>query len=198
MPRILLAHSFFLRFDPKAWRQAFAHPPLGTLYAAGALRTAGFDVAFFDATFAENERAFEEAFGRTRPEIVLFFEDNFNFLSKMCLARMRRACFEMARHAHRNGAFVAAQGSDPVDHLRDYFDNGVDVVICGEGEETAVELMRAAPRGDLAGIAGIAYPTPDGPRQTPKRPLIRDLDALPFPAWDLVDIEAYRDVWMKA
>lgn len=198
MPRILLAHSFFLRFDPKAWKQSFAYPPLGTLYAAGALREAGFEVALFDATFAEDERAFEAVFARTRPDMVLFFEDNFNFLSKMCLARMRRACFTMARHARGEGAFVAAQGSDPVDHLPDYFANGIDAVICGEGEETAVELARAFPDGDLSVIAGLAYPTPDGPKLGPRRPLIRELDSLPFPAWDLADIDAYRAVWMRA
>jgi radical SAM superfamily enzyme YgiQ (UPF0313 family) len=50
----------------------------------------------------------------------------------------------------------------------------------------------------LAEIAGISWRRDDGSVATnSRRPDIRDLDALPFPAWDLVDIDRYRGIWLS-
>ena len=98
MTGILLAHSYFLRLDPKQWEKMRPYPPLGTLYAAEVLRNAGHDVAVFDAMLAEGEHEFADALRHQRPRHVVLFEDNFNFLSKMCLARMREAALAMVDH----------------------------------------------------------------------------------------------------
>ena len=67
------------------------YPPLGTLYAASsAAGRAGYEVALFDAMLAESEHEFEAALERHRPRFVVLFEDNFNFLSKMCLSACAR------------------------------------------------------------------------------------------------------------
>lgn len=198
--RVLLSHSYFLRFDPKALGQHQPYPPLGTLYAASVMRNAGHDVALFDVMLAEREDEIAAHITRHRPDVVVFFEDNFNYLSKMCLSRMREACFRMAAIAKRAGCLVIAQGSDPGDHLEAYFGHDVDHVIIGEGEQTLIALLdhvRHSPGAAPAGIEGIAYR--DGGRvvQTPRRAVIRDLDALPFPAWDLIDLAPYRSMWLK-
>jgi radical SAM superfamily enzyme YgiQ (UPF0313 family) len=58
----------------------------------------------------------------------------------------------------------------------------IDVAVQGEGERTVVELLRAIEAGgDLGGVAGIACRGPAGVVQTPPRPFIDDLDALPVP-----------------
>jgi anaerobic magnesium-protoporphyrin IX monomethyl ester cyclase len=44
---------------------------------------------------------------------------------------------------------------------------------------------------------GLAYQTPDGPQRNPRRPPLKDVDALPFPAWDLIDVERYRQIWLE-
>ncbi len=204
---ILLSHSYFLRFDEKAWRQMKPYPPLGTLYAASVLRDAGHTVHLFDTMLAQSEEEIVPLIEEHRPDLVLFYEDNFNYLSKMCLTRMRQACFRMARFASERGCRVIAQGSDPVDHLQDYFANGIDIVVCGEGEQTIVELVgkiagdhpAGAAIGDTAlqSIDGIAFRSGGNIVVTRKRALIRELDALPFPAWDLVEMDAYRSAWIK-
>src|SRR5512145_668264 len=201
---ILLSHSYFLRFDGKAWRQMKPYPPLGTLYAASVLRDAGHTVELFDSMLAESEEEIIPHIERFKPDLVLFFEDNFNYLSKMCLTRMREACFRMAHYARERGCRVIAQGSDPVDHLNEYTSNGIDIVVCGEGEDTIIELLQVLddePSSGLddalAAVHGIAFSGSNGITVTKKRALIRDLDALPFPAWDLVDIEKYRSAWMR-
>src|SRR5690606_5212792 len=51
---------------------------------------------------------------------------------------------------------------------------------------------------DPAGIQGLAYRDSAGQAvRTARRPDIRDLDALPFPAWDLVDVDRYRRIWRE-
>ena len=72
-------------------------------------------------------------------------------------------------------------------------DPNVDVAAIGEGEETFADLVCTLDRnGDLAEVRGIAVRGPDGePIQNPERPFIEDLDAIPFPAWDLVNVSDY-------
>lgn len=72
---------------------------------------------------------------------------------------------------------------------------GLDVVVRGEGEETVVDLMDKYSRKEHKGLAevrGIVYR--DGSRliANPPRPLIENLDSLPFPARHLVPYEKYR------
>ncbi len=72
-------------------------------------------------------------------------------------------------------------------------DVNVDAAAIGEAEETFVDLVRAIGAGrDLAEVAGLAVRGPDGQAfQTPERPFIQDLDAIPMPAWDLVRFSDY-------
>jgi anaerobic magnesium-protoporphyrin IX monomethyl ester cyclase len=69
----------------------------------------------------------------------------------------------------------------------------LDAIVIGEGEETTGDLLDAWQRGDdLATVQGLALPGPDGEvRRTPPRPLIANLDDLPFPAFDLAPMELY-------
>ena len=78
--------------------------------------------------------------------------------------------------------------------------HGADFVLLGEGKETLVELLDQLSARNEAGfdfILGLAYKIKDEPYRNAWRPDISDLDALSFPAWDLVNIEKYRAVWMK-
>ena len=91
MTQILLGQSYFLRFDPKLWEAMQPYPPLGTLYAASYLRKYGYEVALFDSMLAESEEDWAKALDVHQPQYAILYEDNFNYLSKMCLLRMREA-----------------------------------------------------------------------------------------------------------
>ncbi|MCX6068489.1 MAG: radical SAM protein [Chloroflexi bacterium] len=69
----------------------------------------------------------------------------------------------------------------------------IDTVVIGEGEETLKALVDTLQHGsDLSAVKGIAYREPSGEIQhTEPRPLIPDLDRLPFPARDYLAI-AYQ------
>jgi radical SAM superfamily enzyme YgiQ (UPF0313 family) len=69
---------------------------------------------------------------------------------------------------------------------------GADVAVMGEGDDTIVELLRRLETTrDLDAIAGIRYRAGDRIVDTPPRAPISNLDALPFPDWDLLDIDVY-------
>jgi anaerobic magnesium-protoporphyrin IX monomethyl ester cyclase len=197
MTRVLLGHSYFLRFDPKLWRAMQPYPPLGTLYAAAALRARGHEVTFFDAMLADSTREWEAKLESVRPEVAVLFEDNFNYLSKMCLLKMRDAAFEMTAAARERGITTIVAGADVTDRAGDFLTHGADFALIGEGEETLVDLLDALARGNGSDdIAGLAFVDADGGvRSNGRRPLIGDIDALPLPARDLIDIERYRGAW---
>lgn len=200
MTDLLLAHSFFLRFDPKQWQTMQPYPPLGTLYAAAYLRQKGYEVALFDSMLAQTPGEFKTALEKHEPKIVVFYEDSFNWLSKMCLTRMREACFEMIRMAKSFNVPVIVAGSDPTDHQQMYFDNGADYAIIGEGEIALGELLDThfgRNLQPLAQIQGISFRQNGGIAQNAARGFLKQLDVLPFPAWDLIDIDKYRSAWRK-
>ncbi|MEE9187685.1 MAG: radical SAM protein, partial [Bacteroidota bacterium] len=136
MTDILLTHSYFLRLDPKEYRAMMPYPPLGTLYAASLLRQKGYSVAIFDSMLAENESEIQAALESYKPRMVVIYDDDFNYLTKMCLSRMRNAAFGLARFAKQTGAVVAVHGSDASDHLDAYVEHCADFVLCGEAELT--------------------------------------------------------------
>ncbi|HWM89281.1 MAG TPA: radical SAM protein [Thermoanaerobaculia bacterium] len=204
MSDILLAHSFFLRNDPKQVQKMRPYAPLGTLYAAGLLRDRGYDVALFDATLAEGEHEFEEALERHRPRFVALYEDSFNFLTKMCLTHAREAAWRMSARARAAGAAVLASSSDVTDHAGLYFAHGIEYALLGEADWSLVELLdilTGRRPGEVGSIHGLALPDPEVPggvRHTPPRAPERRPDVFPFPAWDLVDAERYRAAWKEA
>ena len=205
MKPILLGQSYFLRFDPKLWNAMQPYPPLGTLYAASYLRQHGYEVALFDAMLAESEDEWTKMLDEHKPEYAIIYEDNFNYLSKMCLLRMREAAFKMIAMAKSRGSTVILCGADATDHHAEYLEKGADYCLLGEGEETLIELLdqlSGRREAQLESILGLAYQSSIENRKSsilrnPGRPDISNLDALPFPAWDLVDVERYRSVWMK-
>jgi anaerobic magnesium-protoporphyrin IX monomethyl ester cyclase len=202
MTQILFGQSYFLKFDPKLWEAMQPYPPLGTLYAASYMRQQGFEVALFDAMLAASEAEWDQALARYQPDYAVLYEDNFNYLSKMCLLNMRQAAFEMVRMAKSRGCTMIVCGSDATDHAEAYLAAGADFVLLGEGEETLAELIDHLeghhPNG-FEDILGLAYQSSDGEgvRRNPRRPVMRNIDDLPFPAWDLVDVDRYRETWLS-
>ena len=198
---VLFGQAYFLRFDPKLWDAQQPYPPLGALYAAAATRARGYRVELFDAMLAGSEAEWGEALDRHRPRVAVLYEDSFNYLTKMCLLRMREAALVMIDAARARGIPVIVAGSDASDHPEVYLEGGALVVVAGEGEATLVELLdlifgrSGAPMSSLAGVC-----LNDGPGRvvrTRAREMARDLDSLPRPAWDLVDVDRYRRIWQK-
>ncbi|HEY5622829.1 MAG TPA: radical SAM protein, partial [Gammaproteobacteria bacterium] len=199
--RVMIAQAYHLSFDPKLWREMRPYPPLGSLYAASVVRNAGYEVSFFDSMLSTEFSAWASALDRNRPNVVVLFEDNFNYLTKMCLLRMREAAIEMIASAKRIGARVIVASSDASDHARFYLDAGAEFVIRGEGERAMLEILRQIRDpgdGDPKLLPGVSYLSERGEVvHNDRMPLVRELDKLPFPAWDLINLKEYRNRWQR-
>jgi radical SAM superfamily enzyme YgiQ (UPF0313 family) len=179
------------------------YPPQGTLYAAALLRREGLSVAVFDTMLNDPEEGFQAALDRHQPRIVVVYEDNFNFLSKMCLTRMREVAFHILEASQHAGATVLVNGSDASDHALEYLQKGFRYVLLGEAELTLLEAAKHLLEGDEAALnqtPGLAYLHKDTRElmRTAHRTLMRNLDSLPFPSRDLIDTNQYRDAWKAA
>lgn len=198
MSSVLIASSYFYKLDSKQWKFKQPYPPLGTLLAASVIRDLGFNISLFDSSLKRSPVEISEHLTKESPRYLVIYDDGFNYLTKMCLTVMREAAFSMAEEGKRSGCTVIISSSDASDHYEKYFSHGVDYVIRGEGEETLKELLQALERKeDPSSIRGIAYNEKAVSTVTPPRAVIRDLDSLPLPAWDLIDMEAYRQLWLK-
>ena len=206
MLSILLGHSYFLRLDSKQWQRAKPYPPLATLQVAARLRALGHRVDFFDAMLADGIGEYERELERVEPQLLLLYEDNYNFLTKMCLERMREAACRMIGLARRAGSRVIVAGSDATDEPKAYLAAGADAVLAGEGIqalEVLLERLAARPAigcGELTeGVAGVVNSDCEpSPRRRGRISIPPARGELPAPAWDLIDVERYRTIWRHA
>lgn len=198
MSTVLFTHSYFYKFDAKQWRFKQPYPPLGTIQAAAVLRDAGYSVSLFDTNLRDSPHELTPMLQRIRPRYFVLYDDGFNYLTKMCLTKMREAAFVMCAEAKALGCTVIVSSSDAADHYEKYFSHGADYVVRGEGEETLKSLLLTLDQGgDAAQVQGLAFRRSNENVLTGTRPVIKDLDGLPLPAWDLVDIAAYRKIWLR-
>jgi anaerobic magnesium-protoporphyrin IX monomethyl ester cyclase len=198
MSNVLFTHSYFYKFDAKQWRFKQPYPPLGTIQAAAVMREAGFNVSLFDTNLEDGPDNIATSLQHDRPRYLVIYDDGFNYLTKMCLTKMREAAFEMARKAKKFGCIVIVSSSDAADQYEKYFPYGVDYVVRGEGEGTLKDLLQTLEkRSDPVLVNGIAFKRFGQTIVTHSRQVMRELDTLPLPAWDLVNINAYRKIWLK-
>lgn len=162
--------------------------PLGVaLLAAYVREQLGMDVVVCDTTFDPRLERIEAFLDAEKPEFVGVGMSTLMLGEGLAAARM----------AKERGARVFVGGPhptvDPESMLTKPF---VDAAVIGEGEDTTVDLLRSWLGGETVAIEGAWVRLPDGSVAKSKvRAGIRDLDKLPLPAWDLVDMPAYIAAW---
>lgn len=199
MSEILFSHSYYYKLDPKQWKNKMPFPPLGTLYSAALLRENGFSVDLFDTNLIDSPSQIIPVLEQTSPRYLVIYDDGFNYLTKMCLTNMREACFEMIALAKKQDCLVIVCSSDATDHYEKYLQKGADFIIQGEGEQTLLTLIQQLEKQETTdSVAGICYQKDGQVFRNPKREVMQDLDSLPQPAWDLVDIDSYKNIWKQS
>jgi len=197
---VLLTHSYHLHFDTKQARKMQPYRPLGTLFAASALRKHGCSVALFD-TMLRNPEELAAVLDEIRPKILVIYEDDFNFLTKMCLSRMREVVWQFTALARERSLPVVVHGSDASDHPELFLNHGVDYLLCGEAESTLVDLCTAILSGSTTdNITGLVWRSSTGEIVYPRHPLAPNpsWSQLPSPPHDLTDFVRYREAWTAA
>ena len=182
---------------PRWWLLAdTVMPPIGLAYIAGYLRARGLWVRILDCT------ALRWDWGRLREAISRLEPDVVGVGGPTCYAKRALKVLRIAKEELGPDVLTVAGGphftfTAEESLLENAF---LDVVVVGEGEITMYELVRAFSEGrPLSSVRGIAFRDSSGRVvKTGERPLIRNLDALPLPAWDMLPMERYRLVaWGK-
>ncbi|MBI2833310.1 MAG: B12-binding domain-containing radical SAM protein [Acidobacteria bacterium] len=184
---LLLAHGYFLADDPAEQAVMRPYPPLGILYISAYLKARGFSVAVFDSTFQTID-TFAELIDRERPPVVGLY---CNLMTRPNVLKMMR----LAKHA---GSTVVLGGPEPINYADEYVARGADVVVAGEGEHVLAELLpclASSDRSALQTIPGLVFYLHDRLVRTGEPARLPNLDALPMPDRDAIDIRAYIDVW---
>ena len=179
MSSVLLIYPFFRR---SLDRSRFRFPPLGPAYVAASVRRAEHEVRLLDCTFLSRERALGLALAAGADVVGVY-----------CMATMREDAVWFARRLRGRCDLLVAGGPlptcEPEAFLADF-----DVVVRGEGEQTMVDILAASAAGaDVGAVPGAVVAAADGGAAAagPPRPFAADLDALPFPARDLLPNAAY-------
>ena len=158
-------------------------PPLGLCHIASEARKSGHNVAILDTAALNLE--LKEAAQRIKnfkPDIIGFTATTNAVSSAAKIAQTASELFPDAFYV-LGGPHISAV---PIATMEKYaiFNAGV----IGEGEETFVSLLKALESGDdLQQVSGLVLRTSGGIKLTQTRPLIRNLDSLAMPAWDLLE-----------
>lgn len=177
----MILKSITLINPPAPWLlNQRSHHPLGVLALAAFLRENGCRVAVADLAGEEEWDIPEgDCYGITAvtPQILIAEE-----IRKKIKARDA-------------GAEVVLGGIHasvlPAETLRDF---AFDALVVGEGEEALLEIARGE---EYSRIKNLAWRDGGKPVVNPKRPLIKDLDALPFLSYDLIDAASYAPTGIR-
>ncbi len=163
--------------------------PLGSAYIASALRNAGHDVSIYN----------QDVHHYPDEHLTQYLDSSqFDVVGLGVIAgyfQYRRLLgISAAINASRQRPFYVLGGHGPSPDPAYFFrKTQADAIVLGEGEETVVELLSAlAARTSLAEIPGLAYTEGRRIVANPRRPLVKEIDILPWPAYDLFPIENYR------
>lgn len=162
--------------------------PLGTAYIASACRNAGHEVKIFSQdVYHWPETHLTNLLDRERFDLVgIGIVGGYYQYAK--LLKLSEAI-----HASKQKPFYVIGGHGPSPEP-EYFlkKTGADAIVIGEGEETIIDLLDALKRkNDLSSVQGIAFRENGRCVQTPRRPLIKDIDDIALPAWDLFPMDHY-------
>jgi radical SAM superfamily enzyme YgiQ (UPF0313 family) len=156
--------------------------PLGTLYVAAVLREAGHEVRFLNGAFRTHIDICSElkAFN---PDFIGLYSTTFGW------GKAKKAAKDF-KVLLGGQVFICAGGPYPIAMQEKCLaDAGtsIDAIITGEGEYSTLELLGRLETGTgLEGVQGVVYREGGRIIKNPPRPLISDLDAIPFPARELL------------
>jgi anaerobic magnesium-protoporphyrin IX monomethyl ester cyclase len=158
----------------------FVLPPLGLAYMAALLTEKNYDVKIVDLNVSQKNQAIPD----NNWDLVGITLDTSRYYKGMEFARMLKS----------QGARVVVGGPHASFMADEILGSGsADFVVRGEGEHTMLELVEALNQGgNLEQIKGLSYRSDDQIIHNDKRAYSDDLDTLPFPARDLLDMDKYR------
>lgn len=188
--KLLLTHGYFLEEDIQEKKIMKPYPPLGILYISSYLKSKGYDVEVLDSTF-RRKKDYTDYLDQTDSTVVGLY---CNLMTKLNI-------LDMIREAKKRRKIIILGGPEPASYTEEFLNAGADIVVIGEGEQTMHELMEEIPKNDvhtLQHVPGIAFRNEKGEViQTPPRSMVGDLDSIPFPDRNAIDIDRYIQTWQR-
>ena len=163
-------------------------PPLGIAYIAAVLETDGVQVRIIDAPAVEMD------YETIKKEVESYSPDIVAVTSVTPTVNSALKVTQISKEACPNSIIVLG-GYHPTFTYQELLKHDyIDIIVLGEGEYTMLELVQTIQKGgDLRKVRGIASKN----YKTPARPVIEDLDSIPFPARHLLPMEDYKIMNMK-
>ena len=192
--KIILSHGYFLAEDPKEQVIMKPYPPLGILYIASYLKANRLACSVFDTTFSTVEKLFRHLEAE-QPDVLALYT---NLMTKLNVLKIIRFVKQSPLLRHTR---IVLGGPEVTHNVAKFLSHGADFVVIGEGEETMLALVQALKHPQnlpLGEVAGIAFTGADGcPVFTPEREKRKDLDTLPMPDREAIDLSLYLQVWKE-
>lgn len=160
--------------------------PLGTLYVGASMLKAGHDVEFLNGAYLSHSELMDRI-RQIQPEFAGLYSTTFGFPKAIKTAKALKAI--------DSNIFTCVGGPYPIavkSRCLEGEGQSFDAVVTSEAESAIVELLDRLEKGEsLVGLAGVDVRQNEQIICNPPRPLLEDLDSLPFPARDLLGDKAY-------
>lgn len=167
--------------------------PLGILYISSYLKQNGIAVRVYDTTFKSYEEQ-KSALLSEKPEVIAIYCNLMTKLNILSLLKFIRESEEL------KFSKIILGGPEPPFHATEFLNHGADIIVEGEGEETMLQLCieLSNPEVDLSKVDGIILKQNDNVIKNRPRVKMMDIDSLPYPDREAVDISEYSEAWKNA
>jgi radical SAM superfamily enzyme YgiQ (UPF0313 family) len=161
------------------------------LYVSAWLRKHGLENSVFDTTFSSMQ-ALKQHLSENKPQYLCVYV---NLMTKLNVLQIMQFTQSTCPDT-----VIILGGPEVRNNAENFLLHGADYIVVGEGEETCLDLIRHLNnQQDTMAVAGLIYRTSDGSiHRTGEREKIKDLDTLPHPAREQIDIHAYLSAWKNA
>lgn len=167
------------------WDTSHSHPPLGIGYIASVLRENDIDVKIIDYSLIKDDKQLENKIGRYNADLI-----GISSMSPTYSTAKKMA--EISKEIDNTVKVVVGGPHSSVMPEHALSDENIDIAVIGEGEYTMLDLVKSIDENkSLESIRGIYYKTSSGIKKTERREPIQNLDELPLPARDLLEMDYY-------
>lgn len=192
--KIFLTHAYYLNEDANELRILKPYVPLGILYISSYLKQHGFNVGLYDSTF----KSFEDQKNKlieAKPDVIAIYCNLMTKLNVLPLMKFIKSTSDFKKSK------IVLGGPEPPFYSEEFLNAGADIIVEGEGEITMKELCEelSMPEADLSKINGIIFKNEKGVIvKNPAREKVKDIDELPMPDRESINLNLYLDTWKNA
>lgn len=188
---VFLTHSYFIEEDAIEQKIMRPYPPLGLLYLSAFLKEQNMLTQVFDSTFSSFPEQ-QKALLHYQPKVIALYA---NLMTKVNNIRLMNW---IKNQPELHQSTIVMGGPDVTYNSENYLKHGADFLVIGEGEQTLHELSDAIiQQKDFQEIPGIAFLKNEKVHKTEERVKIKDINQLPEPDRDAIDLSLYLEAWKK-